>query len=121
MGLREQEQWKARALLSQVRARSRRARGRRRRRGRGAHARRRLGYPAGAPCDRVCLTAACGEVPAPLLEQLTVGGKRIAPIEQTGGQTLTLLAKGERGMSRQAICDVLYIPLRGQYGHDRSA
>lgn len=66
---------------------------------REAHARRRLGYQAGAPYDRVCLTAA-GEVPAPLLEQLTVGGKLIAPIEQTGGRTLTLLAKGERGMSR---------------------
>jgi protein-L-isoaspartate(D-aspartate) O-methyltransferase len=80
-----------------------------------------LGYPACAPYDRICLTAACGEVPAPLLEQLTVGGKLIAPIEKEGVQNLTLLAKGERGMSRQVICEVLYIPLRGQYGHDRSA
>ncbi len=73
-----------------------------------------LGYPEEAPYDRICITAACGEVPTPLLEQLKVGGKLIAPIEERGVQNLTLLSKGERGMSRQVICEVLYIPLRGK-------
>jgi protein-L-isoaspartate(D-aspartate) O-methyltransferase len=75
-----------------------------------------LGYPEEAPYDRICITAACGEVPTPLLEQLKVGGKLIAPIEERGVQNLTLLSKGERGMSRQVICEVLYIPLRGKDG-----
>lgn len=75
-----------------------------------------LGSPQHAPYDRICITAACGEVPAPLLEQLKVGGKLIAPIEDQGVQNLTLLIKGERGMSRQLICEVLYIPLRGDTG-----
>jgi protein-L-isoaspartate(D-aspartate) O-methyltransferase len=75
-----------------------------------------LGSPEHAPYDRICITAACGEVPAPLLEQLKVGGKLIAPIEEQGVQNLTLLIKGEQGMSRKVICEVLYIPLRGQYG-----
>jgi len=79
-----------------------------------------LGSPQHAPYDRICITAACGEVPAPLLEQLNVGGKLIAPIEKQGVQNLTLLTKGERGMSRQLICEVLYIPLRGRYGQVQS-
>lgn len=80
-----------------------------------------FGYPEGAPYDRICITAACAEVPAPLLEQLKVGGKLIAPIEEQGVQNLTLLSKGKRGMSRQVICQVLYIPLRGQYGQVQAA
>ena len=43
------------------------------------------------------------------------------PIEDQGVQNLTLLIKGERGMSRQLICEVLYIPLRGRYGQVRPA
>lgn len=80
-----------------------------------------LGSPQHAPYDRICITAACGEVPALLLEQLKVGGKLIVPIEDQGVQNLTLLIKGERGMSRQLICEVLYIPLRGRYGQVRPA
>jgi len=79
-----------------------------------------LGSPQHAPYDRICITAACGEVPAPVLEQLKVGGQLIAPIEKQGMQNLTLLIKGERGMTRQVICEVLYIPLRGRYGQVRS-
>jgi protein-L-isoaspartate(D-aspartate) O-methyltransferase len=80
-----------------------------------------LGYPEDAPYDRICITAACDEFPAPLLQQLKVGGKLIAPIEEQGVQNLTLLSKGEGGMSRRVICEVLYIPLRGRYGHGHPA
>jgi protein-L-isoaspartate(D-aspartate) O-methyltransferase len=75
-----------------------------------------LGHSECAPYDRICITAACGEIPEPLLEQLKVGGKLIAPIEEQGVQNLMLLGKGERSISRQIICEVLYIPLRGRYG-----
>ncbi len=80
-----------------------------------------FGYQEGAPYDRICITAVYDEVPATLLEQLRVGGKLIAPIEEQGVQNLTLLRKGEHGMSRQVICQVLYIPLRGQYGQVRAS
>lgn len=75
-----------------------------------------LGSPKHAPYDRICITAACSQIPPPLLEQLKVGGKLIAPIEEQGEQNLTLLIKGEHRMDRQRICEVLYIPLRGRYG-----
>lgn len=75
-----------------------------------------LGCPECAPYHRICITAACEEVPAPLLAQLAVGGKLIAPIEEKGVQNLTLLIKGECSVRRQVICEVLYVPLRGRYG-----
>jgi len=56
----------------------------------------------------------------PRLEQLKPGGELIAPIEEHGVQNLTLLTKGEGGMNRQVICEVLNIPLRGRYGQIRA-
>jgi protein-L-isoaspartate(D-aspartate) O-methyltransferase len=79
-----------------------------------------LGSLQHAPFDRICITAACEEIPAPLLEQLKAGGKLIAPIEERGVQNLTLVIKGDHDLSRRLICEVLYIPLRGRYGQVQS-
>ncbi len=75
-----------------------------------------LGYPEQAPYDRICITAACGVIPAPLIDQLKVGGRLIAPVLEAGVQNLTLFEKQPDRLSRRVICQVLYIPLRGQYG-----
>lgn len=78
-----------------------------------------LGYPALAPYDRICMTAACGRIPPPLLEQLAIGGKLIAPVEEGGVQDLVLIEKHERRLTRKVICEVVYVPLRGQCGLGR--
>ncbi len=75
-----------------------------------------LGCPGHAPYDRICVTAACPEVPPPLLEQLRIGGRLAAPILEDERQLLTLVRKTARGVRRTTICDVLYVPLRGRYG-----
>ncbi len=75
-----------------------------------------LGYPETAPYDRICVTAACAEIPHPLLEQLRTGGRLIAPVTAQGVQTLTVFEKSERAVTRRIICEVLYIPLRGAFG-----
>jgi protein-L-isoaspartate(D-aspartate) O-methyltransferase len=75
-----------------------------------------LGCPTHAPYDRICVTAACPEVPPPLLEQLVVGGRLIAPVLEHVRQQLTLVIKTPDGVRRRTICDVLYVPLRGRYG-----
>ena len=74
------------------------------------------GYPPLAPYDRICITAACHEVPPPLTDQLRVGGTLIAPIEVRDIQTLTLLEKSEGGLTVRPICEVRYVSLRGTYG-----
>ncbi len=75
-----------------------------------------LGYPALAPYDRICITAACQKFPPPLIEQLRTGGRLIGPVEEQGVQNLVLLEKHEHGLTREVICQVLYVPLRGQFG-----
>ncbi len=75
-----------------------------------------LGYPALSPYDRIAITAACPKIPPPLLEQLRLGGRLIAPVLEDGVQSLVLVEKGSTGLKRKAICDVLYVSLRGTYG-----
>lgn len=75
-----------------------------------------LGCPALSPYDKIAITAACVDVPPPLIEQLTMGGRLIAPVLKDGGQHLVLFEKGAEGIERQVICEVLYVSLRGVYG-----
>ena len=77
------------------------------------------GWPAQAPYDRICVTAACPQVPPPLLEQLRVGGRLIVPLERDSRQVLTLCEKAPDGLHRTEVCDVLYVPLQGAYGRER--
>ena len=75
-----------------------------------------LGYPELSPYDRICITAACIEIPPPLMEQLRVGGRVIAPLIERGIQYLVLLDKKEKSIKRRVLCEVLYVSLRGMYG-----
>jgi protein-L-isoaspartate(D-aspartate) O-methyltransferase len=75
-----------------------------------------LGYPAMSPYDRISVTAACAEIPFPLIEQLSTGGRLIAPVLEDDRQDLVLLEKGSQSIRRHVICEVLYVALRGVYG-----
>jgi protein-L-isoaspartate(D-aspartate) O-methyltransferase len=75
-----------------------------------------LGHPALAPYDRICITAACREPPAPLLEQLRAGGRLIAPIQRDARQVLTAIEKQPDGLHRTSVCEVLYVSLQGPFG-----
>ena len=75
-----------------------------------------LGYPEHAPYDRICVTAACPDVPPPLIEQLATRGRLIAPVLEGARQRLTLLEKTVDRVERRLLADVLYVSLRGRYG-----
>jgi protein-L-isoaspartate(D-aspartate) O-methyltransferase len=75
-----------------------------------------LGYPEHAPYDRICVTAACADVPPPLIEQLAVRGRLIVPVMEGARQRLTILEKTVDGVRRQRLADVLYVSLQGRYG-----
>jgi protein-L-isoaspartate(D-aspartate) O-methyltransferase len=78
-----------------------------------------LGYPKHAPYDRICVTAACPDVPPPLIEQLAAHGRLIAPVLEGPRQRLTLLEKTVHAVQRTILVDVLYVTLRGRYGVGR--
>ena len=78
-----------------------------------------FGYPELSPYDRICITAACEEIPPPLIEQLKDGGKLIAPVIKDGVQKIVLLEKAGKGVTRKAIpgleYDVPYVRMSGQH------
>jgi protein-L-isoaspartate(D-aspartate) O-methyltransferase len=75
-----------------------------------------LGDPEHAPYDRICVTAACPNVPPPLIEQLAARGRLIAPVMEATRQRLTLLEKTVDGVRRRILVNVLYVSLQGRYG-----
>jgi protein-L-isoaspartate(D-aspartate) O-methyltransferase len=82
------------------------------------------GYPEYAPYDRICLTAACPEVPPLLFSQLRTGGKLISPVIKDGAQKIILYEKGEAGISalpiQNGIYNIPYVRLQGKCGKDTS-
>jgi protein-L-isoaspartate(D-aspartate) O-methyltransferase len=52
-----------------------------------------LGYPNHAPYDRICVTAACPDVPPPLIEQLGPRGQLIAPVREGARASDSLFSK----------------------------
>ncbi len=77
-----------------------------------------LGYLKYAPYDKIVITAACPKIPKPLLNQLKIRGKIIAPIGRPNEiQKLTLVTKhGNDNYEVKVIDEVLYVPLIGKYG-----
>ena len=82
-----------------------------------------LGHAEDAPYDAICVTAACPEIPNPLLDQLKAPGRLMAPVGDSYsffGQDLVLLLKdGEGRLRRSTLMKVSYVPLTGEYGWSR--
>ena len=71
-----------------------------------------LGFPEHAPYDRIMVTAAAREVPETLLAQLSPGGIMVLPLEERPGkQDLWRLRKDERGIEREHLLPVRFVPL----------
>ncbi len=71
------------------------------------------GWPEAAPFDAIVLTAAPRHIPPPLLAQLAVGGRLVAPV---GGreQELTLITRTPAGYRRESITPVRFVPMTGE-------
>ena len=71
------------------------------------------GWPEFAPFDAVIVTAAPEEVPAPLIDQLKIGGRLVVPVgAQNRAQSLQVLEKGPAGkISTTHVLPVAFVPL----------
>ena len=75
-----------------------------------------MGYPEAAPYDRIIITAACTEIPLPLLDQLSNDGLIIAPVGDTS-QSLILLKKTSKGIIEvKNESNYVFVPLLGKFG-----
>jgi len=75
-----------------------------------------MGYPEKSPYDRIIVTAACTEIPLPLLEQLGENGLIIAPVGDLS-QSMILLKKisGEI-VEIKNESNYIFVPLLGKFG-----
>jgi len=71
-----------------------------------------------APYDRILVTAAAPDIPQPLIDQLKPGGILLIPIGRP--YSTQVLVKVEKKMDgrieRRSLLDVIFVPLRGDYG-----
>jgi protein-L-isoaspartate(D-aspartate) O-methyltransferase len=76
-----------------------------------------LGRPADGPYDAIVLTAAAPAIPEPLLEQLTPGGRLVAPIGPREEQRLVRVRRTEEGkLTREALGACRFVDLVGRHG-----
>jgi protein-L-isoaspartate(D-aspartate) O-methyltransferase len=72
----------------------------------------RSGWPEQAPFDRIMATAAPDEIPAPLIEQLAVGGRLVIPVGSQGGpQWMMVVDKTSSGVVQKRTIPVQFVPL----------
>lgn len=73
------------------------------------------GWKEVAPFDRIIVTAAAGEVPKALLEQLAVGGVMVVPVGDQGSEQILLrIQRTEDGFETQHLMNVRFVPLVGE-------
>jgi len=75
------------------------------------------GWPENAPFDAIILTAAPDRVPPPLVEQLAVGGKLVAPVGEEY-QDMVVMEKTPDGIVEQQTIPVRFVPMTGESQND---
>jgi len=71
------------------------------------------GWPEFAPYDAIIATAAPEQVPEALLQQLAMGGRLVMPVGPQGMQELILLTRTPKGVERQVLDKVSFVPMLG--------
>lgn len=75
------------------------------------------GWREFAPYDRIMVTAAAGQVPQPLVEQLKPGGIMVIPAGRKRMQELLLIRKDEEGkVTEESLGPVTFVELKGEFG-----
>lgn len=74
------------------------------------------GHQSGAPYDAICVTAAAPRVPEPLIDQLAIGGRLVIPVDVGSWEDLVLVTRLEKGVTREVITQVRFVPLTGRHG-----
>jgi protein-L-isoaspartate(D-aspartate) O-methyltransferase len=74
------------------------------------------GWPEEAPFDAILVTAAMPGVARPLLDQLTPGGRLIAPIGEDELQTLVRICRINGEWREEYFGECRFVPMTGKFG-----
>lgn len=75
-----------------------------------------LGWKEHAPYDAILVGAASPEVPAPLLDQLAVGGQLLVPVGGRDEQVLVRVRRTDAGFEHTRLDAMRFVPLIGAHG-----
>ena len=76
------------------------------------------GWSQESPFDAIIITAGGRQIPAPLIEQLSIGGRLIMPVGGNFSQELIRLEKTEDGIKTTNLGACRFVKLVGQHGWD---
>ncbi len=71
-----------------------------------------------ASYDKIIISAACGEVPTALIEQLKDNGILIAPVGDFANQRMTKLIKQNNKLKQVQLGHYIFVPLTGVFGQN---
>lgn len=77
-----------------------------------------IGLQKEAPFDRIVVTAACPEIPQPLIEQLKEGGVLVAPVDSMVNQVMIKVRKVNGKLHKEKLGFFSFVPLKGKHGFD---
>src|SRR5262249_22517861 len=75
-----------------------------------------IGWSEHAPYHGILVAAGGPEIPEPLVQQLTIGGRLVIPIGDKEQQTLVRVIRTENGMVRENHGQCMFVKLIGRYG-----
>jgi protein-L-isoaspartate(D-aspartate) O-methyltransferase len=75
-----------------------------------------LGWPEEMPFEAIIVTAGAPQVPRPLTEQLSLGGRLVIPVGDQWSQTLTCVRKTTEGLKFEYHGGCRFVRLIGAYG-----
>lgn len=77
------------------------------------------GYAKASPYDRIIATAACPDIPKPLIKQLKPNGILLAPVGPLHGQSMLQVTKLDKKNKTKIenLGGFIFVPLRGEHGY----
>jgi len=76
------------------------------------------GWLEESPFEAIMVTAGSPEIPQPLIDQLTVGGRLVIPVGDAFVQDLIRVVKTEEGVKKEDLGGCRFVKLIGKYGWD---
>ena len=74
------------------------------------------GWPGEAPFDGIILTAAPTAIPKLLTEQLSLGGRLVAPVGTGGNQSMVICERTDQGLVCRDVSRVSFVPMKHGLG-----
>jgi protein-L-isoaspartate(D-aspartate) O-methyltransferase len=75
-----------------------------------------FGWMEESPFDAIIVTAGSPDIPQPLIDQLTMGGRLVIPVGDAFVQDLFRMTKTEDGIKKEDLGGCRFVKLIGKYG-----